>query len=90
MVRNQHDVCLLDYRLGARNGIELLTEALNRGCQAPIILLTGLGEHQVDVQAMKAGAADYLVKAGLRADSLERSIRYALGDTQALPPRERP
>ena len=78
MVRNQHDVCLLDYRLGARNGIELLTEALGRGCQAPIILLTGLGEHQVDVQAMRAGAADYLVKAGLRADSLERSIRYAL------------
>jgi two-component system cell cycle sensor histidine kinase/response regulator CckA len=78
MVRNQHDVCLLDYRLGAHNGIELLTQAIQRGCQAPIILLTGLGEHQVDVQAMKAGAADYLVKAALRADSLERSIRYAL------------
>jgi PAS domain S-box-containing protein len=78
MVRNQHDVCLLDYRLGPQNGIELLSTAIKRGCQAPIILLTGLGEHQVDVQAMKAGAADYLVKASLRADSLERSIRYAL------------
>ena len=78
MIRNQHDVCLLDYRLGAKNGIELLTEALHRGCQSPIILLTGLGEHEVDVQAMKAGAADYLVKASLQADALERSIRYAL------------
>ncbi|MDB6022223.1 MAG: hybrid sensor histidine kinase/response regulator, partial [Pedosphaera sp.] len=78
MARNQHDVCLIDYRLGAKNGIELLREALERGCQAPIILLTGLGEHKVDVEAMKAGAADYLVKTGLRADSLERSIRYAL------------
>ena len=78
MVRNQHDVCLLDYRLGAHNGIDLLSKAIERGCQAPIILLTGLGEHQVDVQAMKAGAADYLVKAALRADSLERSMRYAL------------
>ncbi len=64
MVRNQHDVCLLDYRLGARNGVELLVEAQARGCQAPIILLTGLGAHQVDVEAMKAGAADYLVKSG--------------------------
>jgi two-component system, cell cycle sensor histidine kinase and response regulator CckA len=78
MLRNQHDVSLLDYRLGARTGLEVLAEAVQRGCQAPIILLTGLGEHEVDVQAMKAGAADYLVKAGLRADSLERSIRYAL------------
>src|SRR5690348_4130369 len=58
MARNQHDVCLVDYRLGAQNGIELLREALERGCQAPIILLTGLGEHKVDVEAMKAGAAD--------------------------------
>ena len=78
MLRNQHDVCLLDYRLGAKNGIELLAEAVQRGCQAPIILLTGLGEHEIDVQAMKAGAADYLVKASLAADALERSIRYAL------------
>ncbi|HZV36390.1 MAG TPA: response regulator [Verrucomicrobiae bacterium] len=78
MPRNQHDVCLIDYRLGAKNGIELMQEALARGCQAPIILLTGLGEHAVDLEAMKAGAADYLVKSQLRADSLERSIRYAL------------
>ena len=78
MARNQHDICLLDYRLGPKNGIELLRAALERGCQAPIILLTGLGEHQVDIEAMKAGAADYLVKSGLQADALERSIRYAL------------
>jgi two-component system cell cycle sensor histidine kinase/response regulator CckA len=78
MIRNQHDVCLVDYRLGAKNGVELLKAALERGCQAPVILLTGLGEHEVDLEAMRAGAADYLVKSGLHADSLERSIRYAL------------
>jgi len=78
MIRNQHDVCLLDYRLGAKTGIDILKDALERGCQAPIILLTGLGAHKVDVEAMKAGAADYLVKSGLGADALERSIRYAL------------
>ena len=58
MLRNQHDVCLLDYRLGPRNGVELLRTALERGCHSPIILLTGLGQHEVDLEAMAAGAAD--------------------------------
>ena len=38
--RRQHDVYLLDYRLGAHNGIELLTEAIHSGCTNPIIMLT--------------------------------------------------
>src|SRR5881396_2498658 len=78
MVLNQHDVCLVDYRLGAQNGVELLRTALERGCQAPVILLTGAGEQKVDLDAMQAGAADYLVKTELQANSLERSVRYAL------------
>ena len=76
--RNEHDVVLVDYRLGAQNGVDLLRAAQEQGCTAPIILLTGSGQHQVDVEAMKAGAADYLVKGQLRADSLERSIRYSI------------
>src|SRR5437870_4191070 len=51
----QHDVYLLDYRLGEGTGLELLREALARGCQAPMILLTGQGDREVDVQALKAG-----------------------------------
>ena len=78
MVRNQHQVCLVDYRLGAHTGIELLRSALERGCKAPIILLTGQGEREIDVEAMKAGASDYLVKGRLDAGALERSIRYAI------------
>jgi signal transduction histidine kinase/DNA-binding response OmpR family regulator len=78
MLKNQHDVCLVDYRLGALTGIELLRSALKGGCHAPIILLTGMGEHKVDLEAMQAGAADYLVKAQLQSNALERSIRYAL------------
>ena len=78
MIANHHDVVLVDYRLGARNGVELLRLALQRGCQAPIILLTGSGQIKVDLEAMQAGADDYLVKVQLQAHSLERSIRYAL------------
>ncbi|MCR4408178.1 MAG: response regulator [Anaerolineae bacterium] len=78
MERRRHDIYLLDYRLGEHNGMELLREALRKGCTAPIILLTGQGDHQVDIEAMEVGAADYLVKGQIDAPLLERSIRYAL------------
>ncbi len=52
--------------------------ALASGCRAPIIMLTGQADHEIDLQAMQAGAADYLVKDELDAYRLERSIRYAL------------
>jgi len=78
MKKNEHDICLLDYRLGARNGLELLREALASECTAPIILLTGMEDRAVDLEAMRAGAADYLIKGQISAPLLERSIRYAI------------
>ena len=76
--RGEHDVYLLDYRLGARHGLELLRTAIERGCQAPLILITGEGDEQIDLEAMKAGAADYLIKGRIDAPLLDRSIRYSL------------
>ena len=73
-----HDVILLDYRLGTRSGIELLREAQAHRCSGPIILLTGQGQSRTDLEALDAGADDYLEKSGLTAAILERSIRYAL------------
>lgn len=78
IAQNQHDIYLLDYRLGERNGLELLREVIENGCTAPIILLTGKGDREIDIEAMKAGAADYLEKSQLTAPLLERSIRYAI------------
>ena len=78
MVHNKHDVYLVDYHLGERNGLELLNEAAKNGCKRPIILLTGKGTQEVDMAAMKAGASDYLVKGEIGASLLERSIRYAI------------
>src|SRR5918992_215576 len=79
--RQEHDVCLLEYRLGEHSGLELLREALERGHKGPIILLTGQGDREVDLEAMQAGAADYLVKGQIDAPLLERSIRYAFTRT---------
>ncbi|MGB7377821.1 MAG: response regulator [Rivularia sp. (in: cyanobacteria)] len=79
----RHNVYLLDYRLGAENGLELLKFSIECGCSSPIILLTGRGDRDIDIKAMKAGAADYLEKSQLNAPLLERSIRYALERKQA-------
>ncbi|MDB5308349.1 MAG: pleC 4 [Gemmataceae bacterium] len=76
--RGGHDVYLLDYRLGARTGLDLLREYQSRAARVPVIVLTGKGEYAIDREAMRAGAADYLEKAGLSPTLLERSIRYAL------------
>lgn len=78
MVADEYDVYLLDYRLGPHSGLDLLQAAVEKGCKAPIILLTGQGDHEVDLQAMIAGAADYLVKGTLEVTILERAIRYAM------------
>ncbi len=73
-----YDVCLLDYYLGERNGLELLQEALSCGIKAPLILLTGHSDRSIDSQAIQAGAADYLIKGQITAALLERSIHHAL------------
>ncbi|MEO1431802.1 MAG: response regulator [Cyanobacteria bacterium J06633_8] len=79
----RHNIYLFDYRLGAENGLELLQFSIECGCSSPIILLTGRGDRDIDIEAMKAGAADYLEKSQLNAPLLERSIRYALERKQA-------
>ncbi len=76
--RGEFDACLLDYRLGEKNGLELLREAVAGGCETPIILLTGQGDYDVDMETMKAGGADYLTKGHITAPLLERVIRYSM------------
>src|SRR6476646_11339841 len=84
MGEHRHDIYLIDYRLGLHNGLELLQAAIAQGCRAPIILLTVQGDQEIDVAAMKAGAADYLVKGRIDAALLERAIRYAIERKRTL------
>ncbi|MEX2174333.1 MAG: response regulator [Pirellulaceae bacterium] len=73
-----HDLYLVDYRLGQHTGLELLGAARLMGCHSPMIVLTGQRDRAIDLLAMKAGAADYLVKGQLDAGTLDRSLRYAV------------
>lgn len=72
------DVALVDQYFGGRTGVDLVTEATRSGCTTPMIMLTGVGGREIDFAATQAGAADFLEKANLSPDLLERSIRYAV------------
>jgi two-component system cell cycle sensor histidine kinase/response regulator CckA len=70
------DVALVDYRLGARTGVELLRTAEVQNADVPVIMLTS--DARVDGEALAAGAVDYLVKTELTAPMLQRALRYAV------------
>jgi PAS domain S-box-containing protein len=84
MLRKQYDVFLIDYRLGSENGLDLIKFAQDKGVLVPCILLTGQGDLNVDLDASRFGAADYLVKTDLSPSLLERSIRYALSQASVI------
>ena len=78
MAEGCHDLYLLDYRLEARTGADLLSEERLQGLTAPVIVLTGVGEREADEAAMRAGASDFLTKGQIDSARLERSIRYTV------------
>jgi len=82
--RCAHDVCLLDFRLAGGDGLELLKESRHIGCKAPVIVLTGVGDYRLDLEAMELGAADFLVKDRITPELLERSIRYSIAQAHAI------
>jgi len=80
----EHEVYLVDYKLGMESGLDLIREATSIGIQAPIIVLTGEANPIIDLEATKIGAADFVIKDRLDHISLERSIRYAMQHFETL------
>jgi diguanylate cyclase (GGDEF)-like protein/PAS domain S-box-containing protein len=79
-----HDLYLVDYRLGEHTGLDLVRNAWGTDPPAPVILLTGQDDYAVDMEATALGVTDYLVKGTIDAPSLERTIRYAVRQHQAM------
>ena len=84
MEQDQHDLYLVDVRLGPDNGLDLIRHARRRGVLKPMIVLTGHDEETADQAAIEAGANGYLVKGEFDAVLLQRTIRYATRNAQAL------
>ncbi len=74
------DVLLLDYQLPDGDGLDFLTAlaAQHEGKLPPVVMLTGQGDENIAVRAMKLGAQDYLVKRDLTPELLQSSIRNAI------------
>ena len=72
------DVVLLDLSLPDAHGMETVRRMLQAAPAVPIIVLTGLTDETVAVQAVQAGAQDYLVKGTVEGGPLARAIRYAM------------
>lgn len=78
IAENAHDVYVIDYQLGAENGTQLLREFDVVQREQPFIMLTGAADGTREKEAMKLGAADYLIKGGFDEQLLSRVIRYAI------------
>jgi len=78
LTESHYDLFFLDYRLGEWNGLDILKEIREKGYMLPVIMLTGQGDQEIAVQAMKTGATDYLVKSSLSPESLSKTIRHAI------------
>lgn len=74
----QFDICLVDYRIGAKTGIDFIADAKELNTDVPMILVTGVPDRDVDLEASLAGAVDFFEKAALTSFSLERAIRYSI------------
>ena len=78
VMKQNHHVYLIDYNIGAKNGVDLIREAKAKDMFAPFILLTGQNDIHIDNSALEVGASDFLVKGKIDSHSLETSIRYSI------------
>lgn len=89
LAARRFDVALLDLSLPDAQGLDGFSMLLGHARKTPIIVLTGLDDEAVALQAMQGGAQDYLVKGRVTDGLLVRSIRYARERHQLLAERTR-
>lgn len=76
--KDRFDVVLLDLGLPDSRGLETLFEFRRAAPEIPVVVLTGLDDESVGIEAMKNGAQDYLLKGAIEGTVLVRAIRYAI------------
>ena len=79
---HRHDLYVLDYRLGAHTGIDLLRAGMASDPYITVLLLPGSGGELVAAEALRLGAADYMPKSLMSTKSLRRAIINALEKSQ--------
>lgn len=82
LAKNAYDVVTLDYHLPSMTGLDALQAIKKQYPQVPVVMLTGQGDEQIAVQAMRMGAQDYLTKAPEHFELLPRVLARAIRENQ--------
>ncbi len=75
-----HDVLLLDFRLPDMEGLEVLKTLVAREIRIPTIMVTGLGNEELVVKALRLGASDYVAKQAGYLDTLPDILNAAFAE----------
>lgn len=81
--KSDFHLCFVDFRLGEKNGIDFIKEVKSLNLPQAIIMLTGQGDEQLGLQAVRAGAEDFYNKTGINSETLNRAIRFTFERTKA-------
>lgn len=76
--KSDFHLCFVDFHLGAQNGLDFIKEVKKLNLPQAIIMLTGQGDEQLGIRAVRAGADDFYNKTGINAETLNRAIRFTL------------
>lgn len=73
-----YDVILLDLNLPDSSGLDTLNTTVKRFPRLPVVILSGLADDAITVDAVRRGAQDYLVKGEISGPLVMRVVRYAI------------
>ncbi|MDD5304247.1 MAG: ATP-binding protein [Elusimicrobia bacterium] len=78
LARRDFDIVLLDLMLPDSQGLDTLAELRRRAPGVPVVVLTNLALEETGLQAIGAGAQDFLIKSKVDQQQLVRTVGYAL------------
>jgi PAS domain S-box-containing protein len=83
LAAGEWDIVLTDFYMGGFQGLEVIERVKNQQPGVPVVMLTGTGSEEVAVEALKLGAADYVLKKPQHIQRLPFTLRSVLERAQA-------
>ena len=83
MAQNAPDIIITDMKLPDGSALSVLS-SMAGSASCPVVVMTGYGNEEVAVEAMKAGAIDYVVKSPEAFTSIPRTVERAMREWQLL------